>query len=425
MSYEDRQIKPAYTSIHGTRTTWKYRDGFSIPFQNRIDSRRYVGLDGTHHVMLGTDGRDYPMVCVFDGVDHDLDAQAFVKTLLETPGPGTAPHGYLEHPVHGVKPVTVDSGREMMDLVSDAAETIVEVLFQLDTLPPEVQVDSPEISTEKQFDALSASASSDFDALSFLDTPNGVLSAVQATTANLNKIQETMSRVAVGNAELITTINQIQDDILRNLDTVVRAPFTLATQMQQMIGTIAAIPDNFAANFNAWADLYSKSRSADDEITLPYNENRNVLSHRELTCTACVANMYKAVAAEASNFTSGLDALNALADITALRQDLEGFLSLQQASFDDNVFQEQYIAQSETLDQMSTLSQLAGDAIRQAAPNLGAEITVVLSKDYNIITLANAYHDDISDATLNKIIDSNLLQLDEIVLLQRGSTVLI
>lgn len=423
MSYEDRLIKPAYTSpVTGTRTSWKYREAFTSEFQKRLDSRRYVGLDGVYHVDLGVNGRDYPMSCVFDGEDHDIDAKNFVQTLLESTKDSP---GYLEHPVEGVIAVVVASGRVVQDPVNDGAETIVEVLFQDQTFPPEIEQDSPTISTEKQFDALSASASSDFDALSFLDTANGKLAAVKAATANLDKISQTVSRASRGVAGLTTSINQITDDVLRNLDTLVKAPAILGDQLQALVGTVAAIPGAFADKINAWGDLYSSSRSPSGDTITPTNENRNYIANQELTCTSCVGNTLRTVAGNATSFSSPLEALNSLAEAQFLRADLEEFLSEQQAVYDDNVFQEQYVAQNETLDQIVFLSQLVANAVRDAIPGLGASISVVLDRDYALLQFAADYFGSVEDNVLNRIIDTNNLSFDEIILLPKGREVLI
>ena len=426
MTYQDRLNVPAYTSIvTETRTEWVYRDAFTTDFQMRLDRRRYVGVDGVYYRTLGFDGFDYPMACVFDGPDHDLDAQAFVKTLLEVDPSDPAKAGILEHPTDGVIPVIVDSGRVTRDTVNDAAQTIVEVLFQKQTLPPEVEQDSPTVSTRRQFEALTDSASTDFDFMSFVATPGGRLAAIKAATANLDVISETMSAVARGNAAVLTQINLIQDDILRNIDTLVKSPAILAQQFQNLVNTIAAVPGNIAERVEAWADLYSKSRPADGETLTPSEDNRNIIANQEVVCTAATANMFLDIAENADSFPSVLDAFNTLNDIQEQREDLEVFLAEQQTAYDQNIFQKQVITQRETLDQLSTLAQLAGDAIRAAAPSLGTKMSVQIPKDYALLQFAYEYYGVVDDDTLQQIIDTNLLTIDEIVLLPHGKELLI
>lgn len=423
MSYEDRLIIPAYTSvISQTRTTWKYREALPSAFQKRLDSRRYVGVDGVYHIGLGYDGRDYPMTCVFDGIDHDTDAQAFIRTLLETEGdkPGT-----LEHPVEGVKPVLVDSGSVVYDPVNDAAETVVSVLFQLQTPPPEISLDSPTVSTQSQFSALSASASADYEGTSFTATPKGKTSALQAMKAGLATAASTMGAIARGSALVTAKIDTIQDDILRDIDTIVKSPLTYASQMQILVNSIASIPGDIADKVRAWGALYAASRAEDGDTLTPTDANRNIVAGRELNCTAAVSNMFLAITNDATSFTSALDALNTLADVQAYRTDLEKNLAEQQAAYGGNVFQDQYVGQSETLDQMATMAQLAGDAIRAAVPLLGAQVSVVLSRDWDMLNFVYTHTGDTSDDTLNRIIDTNLLTLDEIILLPEGKEIFI
>jgi prophage DNA circulation protein len=381
-----------------------------------------VGLNGVYYRDLGFDGRDYPVSCVFDGPDHDRDAQNFIRTLLES---ALDNPGILEHPVEGVKQVVVDSGRVIEHPTEDAAETIVEVLFQEQTLPPEVEQNAPTVSTQKQFSALSDSASSDFAGLSFIDTANGRLSAVKAATANINKISETMSSVARGNSQVITQINLIQDDILRNIDTLVKAPATLADQAQALVGTIRNIPGNLQAKIAGWKELYEGTRSPDGELLAPNGVNRNALSNRELTCTACVGNMLLAIAEESDSFTSSLDALNTLEEVQALRADLEAFLAEQQSAYDESLIQDQYISQSETLDQMATLAQIAGNAVRAAVPQIGARVSVVLPRDHNVLTLCWTYYESIDDPLPDQVIDTNRLDISGIVLLKKGTEILL
>lgn len=426
MTWLERLNVPAYTSVlTETRTEWRYREAFTTDFQTRLDRRRYVGVNGVYYRRLGFDGFDYPMACVFDGPDHDLAAKAFIKTLLEEDPANPDKPGILEHPTDGVIPVMVDGGRVTRDTVNDAAETIVEVLFQKQTLPPEVQQDSPTVSTRRQFEALTDSAAADFDFMSFVDTPGGRLAAIKAATENLNVIGETMSAVARGNAEVLTQINLIQDDVLRNLDTLVKSPAILAQQMQNLVNTIAAIPGNISERVEAWADLYNKSRPATGETLTPSEDNRNIIANQELVCTAATANMFLDIAENADSFPSVLDAFNTLNDIQQQREDLEVFLAEQQTVYDTNIVQKQIFTQQETLDQMSTLAQLSGNAVRDAAPLIGTKMSVLLPRDYALLQFAYEYKGVVDDDTLQQIIDTNLLNVEEIVLLPRGRELLI
>lgn len=421
MSHFDRLIVPAYTSPETqTRTTWTYREALSAGFKKRIDSRRFVGINGTVRRDLGFDINDYPMPCVFNGIDHDQDALDFVTTLKETVTPETP--GILEHPREGVQPVTVAEGSITHNPAKNASQTIIEVLFQHQTTLPGQQTQSPIIATQKQLELLNAAAVSDFSLQQSLSNAGDRLATIRETTAQLNKITETVGAVVALSGQAQATFNAIQDDILRNLDTLVKAPFTLATQMQLMVQTVLAVPGNFAEKAQAWKDLYTKSTGESNLYdTAPTTANRNRIGVQELSSVSALSANMANVVFQINDFSSKTAAFNALTDAQQQIQNMAADLDYMQDTFEIEVYQDRYFSNRESYPQFQELIRIVNLATQQVSQRLKTTFVLTLDADTTLLQLAAKYYKDVSDQTLDFIIEQNHLTIDTMILLTAGT----
>ena len=94
MSWPDRQKEAAYTSPSGVRTVFIY-ENVRVSVNKRDSVREFPEYEGAFVQNFGLGATSYPLLCIFWGDDHDLQANDFLKRLAE---PGT---GILEHPFYG------------------------------------------------------------------------------------------------------------------------------------------------------------------------------------------------------------------------------------------------------------------------------------------------------------------------------------
>jgi hypothetical protein len=423
MSSRDRLIVPAYTSpVTGTRTTWTYRTAFTTGFKKRLDSRRFVGVDGTNRRDLGFDIDDYPMACIFNDVDHDLTARDFVETLKETITPGNP--GILEHPRDGVVPVVVADVMVTHNPTKDGSETIVEVVFQHQTELPGNLGESPIVATEKQLANVNAASASDFNLAQSIANAGDRLATIQEMTSQINKIGETMGAVVAANGQALTTFNTIKDDILRNIDTLVKAPLTLATQTQQLVQTVLATPGEFSAKAQGWKDLYTASVGESQLFDVSRTDaNRNRVSSQSLTAVSALSANLANVVIQIDDFPSKTAAFDALADAQQQILNLAADLDYMQDTFESEIMQKRYFSNRETYSEFQKLIRIAKAGTQQAAQRLRTSVSIKTQIDTHLLQLAADYHQDVSDETLDFIIAQNGLTIDNMFLIPRGSEI--
>jgi hypothetical protein len=360
------------------------------------------------------------MVCVFTGTDHDLDALAFLETLKETATPERP--GILEHPREGIKEVMVLDVSTTHDPVHDAAETIIEVLFVLNTRLPGQRNESPIVATQRQFEAVNEASASDFSLLQSIASAGDRLATIQEVTAQLRNINESVGEVTAANSQALATFNAINDDILANLDTLVKTPLVLATQMQQMVHTVLAVPGNLSEKASAWVDLYTSSvgNSTLYDAT-PTGANRNRVAAQELTATSAISANLANIIFQIDQFTSKVEAFDALAKAQQEFLNLGADLDYIQDTYEKELLQDRYYSQREAYRQLQELVRVVTAATRQVSERLKTTVTVKVLNDTTLYDLAAKYLQDVSDDSIDFIIDQNGITLDNLYIIPAGT----
>lgn len=423
MSFIDNIIVAAYTSpISKTRTQWRYRNKLSSSFQMRLQERRYHKITGVEYYALGDDDNAiYAMECVFDGETHDDDAKAFVKTLREPCYPG-AP-GILEHPIDGAVEVVVRNVRKTTDPTNDAGQTIIEVEFPKQLTLPEDKKKSASITVEKQFSAVEEAAQTDFEANADVSTSLGRASLAKSIKEGLEKTAQNCNQLYRNSADALNTFNNVKDDILRNIDTIVKTPATLAAQAQIAVASIAGIPGKLKNKLESWADIYSNFVTAKLSSTSADVELKNEIATRELIGSAVTANTAKQIVNQLNSFSSADDILNSYYSLVDQYSEMTVALDTYAQNFDEYVIQEQLFSQTETAAALRKLIKICGDAVREAVEIMPAQVVIELPKDMSYFQICYEYYGECSDETIESFIDNNNLTLLEMLFIDKGRTV--
>jgi hypothetical protein len=392
----------------------------STGFKKRIDSRRYVGINNSERVDLGWDDDGYPMSCVFSGPDHDTDALAFIETLKERATPSRP--GILEHPREGIKEVVVESVATTHDPVHDAAETIVEVVFLLQIRLPGQRNESPVVATRKQFEAVNAAGANDFSLAQSVATAGDRLATIQEVKAQLKNITNAIGDVVAANAQALATFNAIQADILQSLDTIVKSPLTLATQMQQMTQAALAVPGNLAEKTVGWIELYNAAIGNSNLFdATPTSANKNRVATQELTATSGLSANLANVVFQIDQFDSKSVAFDALSRAQQEVLNLGADLDYMQDTYEKELLQDRFYSQREAYQELSELTRVVTAATRQLSGRLRTTVTVKLLSDTHLYDLAAKYYRDVSDDSLDFIIDQNGLTLENLYVIPAGT----
>jgi len=235
MTWVDRLREAAYTSPTGERITFTYED-VSETVDRRTAAFNFPDADGTYVQELGNSGRRYPLIVIFWGANHDLEAEGFVNALLQ---PGT---GKLEHPIYGVKDVVpFGSITRRDDLVTAANQTRIEVTFwqTIGVIYP-ASLGDPRSAV---FGALS-----DFD----LSGPEQFFKDIELALTvyksvfrpnfltTLGVVRNALSEIVEGSADVKNQFDSIYTSITTSIEILLDDPISLASQ----VSALTRVPGN-------------------------------------------------------------------------------------------------------------------------------------------------------------------------------------
>lgn len=248
MAWNDRLREAAYTSPLGKRTLLTY-ENVSEEVEKRTSGFDFPDASGTYVQDLGYSGRKYPLRLFFWGDDYDLEAQAFIDTLLET-GPGT-----LEHPIYGrvlVVPFGAITRRD--DLKTRANQAVIELTFW-ETIPeiyPLAQGDAAS-EAEEALEDFNAAASAQFAQDIDLSSASLKSTFLARYDAVKNTVTAGLASIAAATNEVNQRFNTINQSINSGIDLLVGEPLTLAFQTMALIQA----PANASTLIQARLDGYS------------------------------------------------------------------------------------------------------------------------------------------------------------------------
>lgn len=421
MTWADRLLKKgAYTSPSGARFEFDYED-LSRSTSKRVAEFEFADVNGTYPQSNGHSGRKYPMRCIFWGDDCDLVATAFENAVLEDG------EGRLEHPLYGTFQAVPMGDVERVDKVlTEANQSVVEVSFvdALGTVYPDAGQDARGTVT-----AIGASFK-DAAALEFADqvdvsTVAGREGLADQVQRQLDALNAALGPALAEKAEAQRQFEDAIDTVSRSISTLTSAPAELAAAVLTAIEgpalAGAAVRDVLAG----FVLMASDSRSQAGATPSDYVPEGGSLPDRSVTVAQ---NAFQA----ARLFSSGALAAYARAastgTYTARPQAISAATALL-SQLDDHVAWAE--AGYATLSQVDTgagyqalqrLVAVTAGYLVQTSFQLAAERRLTLTGPRTIIDLAAELYGQV-DEQLDRMIDDNDLNGDEILMLPAGTVV--
>lgn len=251
--WQGRIQEGAYTSPSGRRTVFKF-GALSRTTPLRRAEFEFNDLNDAYIQDNGFGARRYPLVCLFQGTNHDQEATLFEASLLER---GV---GRLEHPLYGsFQAIPVGEITRRNDLLDDANQTVIETTFSttLASVYPSAEGTSTS-EIEAQIAAFNAAAAGDFEeAMGGLNTIEKA--NLKATIRSM--LREVAKAFAEASGAVSNARRQIQEqaDLLNeSLDTLVGAPLLLAQQVINFIQAPARILAGLASRFDGYAIMLGR-----------------------------------------------------------------------------------------------------------------------------------------------------------------------
>lgn len=389
MSWEDRQLSPAYTPAGGARMPFDC-DEVAVTRDLRGTAYEFQHVDGALIQRTGLGARRYPVRAIFHGPDHDTLAAAFFAGVC------SAPTGKLEHPLYGVVDVTPFGPISRRNaLVEDAAVSYVEIEMW-DTLGatyPAEQVDTV-AATRAAVDAVNTAAAETFGA----EAPTGLPGYKARYLSTLDAIRSTMAPLVAAEDAARRTVDAVYVSINRGVDVLLGDPLTLAFQTIALIKTPAQAVSALSDRLRAYRDLAaSMFGGASDPVTA------------DLIATAATSSQI--TAALSAEYKTRPGAVQAAEAVLVAMDEL--------AAWRETNTPAGGTAQAQAI---QTAANLAAAALLEISYTLAQERAIYLTRPRTPIDLAAELYGARADG-LDVLITSNALTWPELLEIPRGRRV--
>lgn len=305
MSWTDRLKEAAYTSPSGIRTVFKY-ENVSVSVNKRDSVREFPEFDGAFVQNFGIGATSYPLLCIFSGDDHDLEATVFLNLLAE------AGAGILEHPLYGrlenIVPLGPISRRD--DLKTAANQSVFEVNFvQSAAFQFPGSIVSASDNIESSLSEFSKAQIESYGEDIKIATAREKISLIDNVKAKVGSTVRKMRKIAATVQEVENEFNDAVDFIESNINTLVGTPLALARQIINLVQLPARAASQISATLAAYGNLLTATISDANGLFSPSagNSVNNQFFNSELFARAAYSGMLTAakLTADATSEVSG------------------------------------------------------------------------------------------------------------------------
>lgn len=398
MAWQDRIREAAYTSPSGNRIVFSYED-VSRSVTKNTAAYDFPDAAGTYIQDLGRSGRRYPLRVIFWGDNYDLQASAFEDSLLE---PGA---GVLDHPIYGpVDVVPFGAVRRTDALVTAGNQAIVEVEFweTIGVVYPSGFQD-PGSSVR-----LSAGEFNEAEAASFseLVDVSDVANRVTLTSSFQGLFDiavDALRPVALLDDRVGSQFTSIANSIEQSLLSLVRDPYTLASQTLLLIQTPSRTDSSASSRLDTYAALVTN-------LTQETPRTPNEALVRELFVSAAISGAV--LSAVNSQFDSKTEALTEAQNILL---SFEGAMAWRESSYEDQEILDTGAAYQALQESVA----LCAGFLVFISFSLKQERTLIVDRNRTIIDLAAELY-GVIDERLDFLISTNSLLGSEILEVPAG-----
>lgn len=361
----------------------------------------------------------YPLTFFFDGDDHDVEADRFIKACEE--------NGRWEiiHPVRGKLKLQLVSVTESINPIESGNVTQFEtswiaaiddaVIKSTSQLSAEI-ANQADITNLTAADQLSENVKQDkfTEKLALASTMDKIVNAVKT---NLAPLYETLAEV---NAQVQSIYRGVQDTITQ----VTVDVLSLAGQIQNLVQFPALVSDDIDARLNAYSGFIAEALniSTGDDLT---NRGKNIVSIQEVALTAAIIATANVVIT--GDLKTRKQAIESIESISALFVDITDGLDDIQEAFKDNDIDIQYFSQSSSFSDASIIVAQASAYLLKRSFDLAIERKFTTERPRAPIEITITEYGDLGadDANLDLFIAANSLKNIDILILPAGREVVV
>lgn len=361
----------AYTSPKTeTRLEFTFDGALSDGETHNLGEFQFAGQDGKYYQDRSITTDDYPFLILLKSQDDLREVRKIFSEKVTQGKPGT-----LEHPdpTIGTFPVVISSTRVTQNIIKGSGKIEVAVTFlrQIPDLlggdPVESNNPASANATKGKIDQLNIDQATDAANQVQLDTGAGFAAFVESATQTVLDVKDKLGAIAAKVDEINQLFNETFATIINEMDTLARAPFTLARQIQNLIQLPMLAVDSVTDRIAAFKDYVDETLNLSEtelaEITGGTAAGANILTAKSVAALAAISGInYSAV----SGVSVNLDQIKSGA---ALQE--TGYLSRNQIL--------------ETIESVQNIALSTTEILSELAANYGATLFFSQYFDYSVL----------------------------------------
>lgn len=404
MARQDRLRVVSYESPGGKKFTWNFTN-VSRSFEQKGGEFVFPDVDGSYIQQKGVSGQKLPMLCLFNGDDCDLQADAFMTALAEK---GT---GVLDHPRYGrLNVVPFGEITQRDDLVDNDNESAVEVTFYV-TINIIYPISSKDVKTAARtsLDALSETASRSFAGKIIANTAAEITSLRTVFNTVTNTVSAALKPIYSAQSSINTEMLALVDSMNDSVTALAGDPYLFAKQCMQMM----SLPANASGQLKSRIDAYISTLTtinAEAPNTTNLNVKKNNIATKHMVL---LAGMYGV------GLTT-LSSANVKREDAAAVLDQISYINLAlQYVFDTDNDSVGVVDDGTDISAYTTAMTNVMDSILQIMMDLPQQRAIILDRNRTIIDLAAEIYGQIDEKLDELIYQNNIIGL-ELFELKRG-----
>lgn len=408
MAWQERLVPSLYTSPSGAQFTLQYED-VKRALKKKTSVFEFVSSDDVYVQDNGVGAKSFPMIALFSGEDHDLQANDFFEGLSER-GAGT-----LQHPIYGLLTVNATDDIEQVDRLKTGANQSAFTITFIETITDLY----PSAQTNRNESA--QAASTNFDNVKSEEFADGIsLESVAEEQSLINEINDFVGSVEEGLKPLVEGVadaeeflNDVSNSITNGIDTLIGTPLTLAFQCTQLVKSATNTAALISAKFDAYGDLLDDIIGPDNTTTTPTYNNvgQNSVQTQDLFASSNVSAIADSILA--TEFETRDEALTAAITI---QDSFFEYVEWKERNYASVAIEDEGAGYEALLDHVT---KTVGSVI-ESASSLQRYRNVVLERDMLVLDFAYQYFGTSDSDTVERVILLNGLDNSDIFTLKKG-----
>jgi prophage DNA circulation protein len=390
-------------------------------FDKKLGIFEYPLVKGTVVQDLDVTSYRWPLTFYFDGPDHDLTADKFMKAAQQRG------QWSITHPVYGFKGLQLMTITEVLDPTEQG--NISEFNSEwIEPIDPQTLKTAAELSDAVgiQADLVAISAADQFVAGLDTSLDFSIVNAINSVTNAVNEFLGPIASLSTGIYSEFLAIQNATQDLLA---AAILNPLSIAGNLQALVELPLLAINDISSRLSAYANLAGALFNIKPDEGQVNNEGRNKAHIQQIALTSTVTANAKIVTVNPAEggLKSQSQAVKTAQNISDQLDLIVANLEESQVLFEDKDIEDQHFAQEQSHNETMLLTRQAIEFLITSSFNLKIERRFKLDRPRCPVEIATVEYNGPgeNDANIDLFIESNKLKGYDILLLPALTEVLV